>query len=153
MRLRPRASVPALLLPLALGLTGCGGDDQPAPAASATSDAEPAPAPAAPTDLEPAGTAADAATDADDLGALTEGFEEALGDSTLDSIAYAIDVALDSIDGYEIDGDAITLLADEGSPGSSSVCIIASTVLGSFTVPDGTTVTVEYPDGTEECAV
>jgi hypothetical protein len=59
---------------------------------------------------------------------------------------------LDNVSGYEIDGNEITLFA-EGSSESSSVCTIAGTVLGSFDIPEGTTLTVEFDDGDIACDI
>jgi|GEM_PF-2282229 len=135
-RMRPllRASVPALLLPLTLALTACGGDDEP----GTTSDRSSAGDGSSPS--------------AEELGELDTAIDDVLASTPLDTIASSIDTVLDNVNGYVIDGDAITLLA-EGSSESSSVCTIAGTVLGSFDIPEGTTLEVEFDDGTIACDI
>lgn len=123
-----RSLLPVLALSLAVPLSACGGDD------SAEQETDPSPA-------------ADA--DAGDLDELTEDADDAFG-GDLDTIAGAIDSVLDSVTGYTIDGTEIVLQSSE-DPDSTSLCTIAGTVLGSFTIPEGTVLTVEHPGGTSEC--
>jgi hypothetical protein len=124
-----RPLLPVLALSIAVMLNACGGDEEPAPAD---------PVPAVDDDRDP----------------LADGVDDALGDASLDLIASAVDSALGSVDGYEVEGDAITLLDDGSSVDPTLVCAVAGTTLSSFDVPDGTTLTVQYPDGSsEECAL
>lgn len=129
-----RASVPALLLPLALAVTACGGDDEPATTSGGSSAGD------------------DSSPSAEELDELDTTIDDVLASTPLETIASSIDTVLDTVNGYVIDGDSITLLA-EGSSESSSVCTIAGTVLGSFDVPEGTTLEVEFDDGTVACDI
>ena len=135
-RLAPATVLPALVLVLAGSLSACGGDDEPADGGSGSNGS--ASSPDGPSDEE--------------LDALDEGIDEALSSTPLDTIASSIDSVLDNVSGYEINGDEITLFA-EGSSESSSVCAIAGTVLGSFDIPEGTTLTVEFDDGDVACDI
>ncbi|CAN5416411.1 hypothetical protein BH09ACT12_BH09ACT12_14400 [soil metagenome] len=132
----------ALTLALAGSLTACG-DDDPAGTGSGSTGSDDTGA-AASTSSSPS---------AEDVDALEEGIDQALASTSLDTIAGSIQSVLDSVSGYAIDGDHLILFADSGSPGSSSICVIAGTVVGSFDVPEGTTVSVEFPEGTEECSI
>ena len=134
MRSLLRASLPVLALPLALALTACGDDElADAPASTSTGSAATSPG-------------------VEDIDTFDEGLDQALSSTSLETIADALDRVLDTVAGYEIDGNAITLLA-VGSSEGSSICTIAGTVLGSFEIPEGTTLAVEFDDGTVECPV
>lgn len=138
----PAAALSALVLTLAVCVSACGGDDDPAPSASsgstgssgssgttAPSGSDPAPGPVEGTDVVP----------------------DVAANPTTDIIASSIETVMEDVTGYEIDGDAITMMVDGPKSSAGSKCVIATSVLDSFEVPEATTITFQYSDGSETC--
>ncbi|MBS44595.1 MAG: hypothetical protein CMH83_15810 [Nocardioides sp.] len=144
MRLPLRSLTPALLLPLALGLAACGGDDEPtaAEATSAAAEATESVDEALDEATDPAGS--DEAMDMDDA-------MDLLGDDSLINIIG--EQLSDGIggSGYEYDGDTLTVFVDGET--SATACAIGTTVLDAFSADlDAVPVLeIEFSDGTETC--
>ncbi|EFQ81908.1 hypothetical protein HMPREF0063_12920 [Aeromicrobium marinum DSM 15272] len=114
-----------LLVPvtlLALTLAACGDDPVDVPVASDTSESGGAGAPTSLGDI----------------------------DTGLDTLGFALETAMGNVAGYSVDGTTLKIRVEESSE-LSSACLIISTVVSSLTVPDGTSVEVEFDDGTEVC--
>ncbi|CAN5686137.1 hypothetical protein BH11ACT8_BH11ACT8_15290 [soil metagenome] len=138
LRLTPVLALSAAALTLALSLSGCGSDD--------TSSSDAGSAAQSPSAASDAGAPADA----EDVDALDEGFDDALANPSLDIIATSIKTVFTDVTDYRIDGDAMTFQVDASKEGSSK-CVIATSVISSFDVPEDATITFEYTDGSETC--
>lgn len=132
---RLTTTLPALLL--ALTLSGCGGDDE--PAATSGGDAEPAA-----SSLEEAGPADREEIDAalEDLEALPkDDLAEALGEALVSVVGNAEDYSL---------GDGRLVVQMSGSSESGEMdCAIATTARGG--VGSTTPITLAYDDGDVDC--
>ncbi|MGB0101582.1 MAG: hypothetical protein WBP61_14990, partial [Nocardioides sp.] len=116
---------PTLLVLALVSLAGCGGSDT---AASETEEV------------------------VSDIGQSVggDGDAELQGSSELDALGYALDSVLSGADGYQIEGETLTVTMGGSSDDTSSACTIALTA-GAGVVSTPFTLVLAYDDGDVTC--